>query len=427
MKAISILITLVFCILIDRPIRALENSKEFTLSSIVETAEKNSPLLTAIHSDLESLFYKRKQEGKTQNPSVYIDYGQRSAANEAGAEYALSVEQPIYFPGRKELKQLLVDNESRILEIQRMEAFNSIRLNSIKFAYRFLIATEKKNHIKERLRRLSLVESYIKSRPFVTPQAKTDLFIIEAKILALKKYFNDLELDAARDYESLNLYLRQESIPNLKIPYFTAGIQFNLKELEEKAISGNPSVLAAKGELEKSKTELKLANLEKYSDYSVTGQVGEDKSGVANRFFDFGLKFRLPVWDQYQNKVASAEMNLKAKQERLVYHENLIQKSFKQAYLEYEQSKADLQIYDLKQFNRIERDLNFADQEFKKGRIQLVSYIELESQLHEADHAILNVQLAHLEALLNLLYITNEKEILGVLDNASQTFEYQSK
>ncbi|TGL28179.1 hypothetical protein EHQ52_18040 [Leptospira koniambonensis] len=390
-------------------------------------AEKNSPLLTAINSDLESLFYKRRQEGKTQNPSVYVDYGQRKAADESGAEYAVQIEQPIYFPGRKELKQLLVDNDSKIKEIQQIEAYNSIRLSSIKFAYRYLVAADKKNHVKERLKRLSLIENYIKARPFFTPQAKTDLFIIETKILALRKHFNDLELGAAKDYESLNLYLRQESMPPLKIPYFRGGVKFDRQDLEKKAVSQNPSILAAKGELNKARTELRLANLEKYPDYSITSQIGEDKSGVANRFYDFGLKFRIPVWDQFQNKVASAETNMKSKQDRLIYQENLIQTSFNQSYLEYEQSKVNLKLYDLAQLDRIDRDLNFADMEFKRGRIQLISYLELENQLHETHHAVLDAQISHLESLLNLLYITNEKDILGVMGNASQTFEYQPK
>ncbi|MGJ4789150.1 TolC family protein [Leptospira koniambonensis] len=411
------------------PVKASEDDqkKELNLNSIMAIAEKNSPLLTAINSDLESLFYKRRQEGKTQNPSVYVDYGQRKAADESGAEYAVQIEQPIYFPGRKELKQLLVDNDSKIKEIQQIEAYNSIRLSSIKFAYRYLVAADKKNHVKERLKRLSLIENYIKARPFFTPQAKTDLFIIETKILALRKHFNDLELGAAKDYESLNLYLRQESMPPLKIPYFRGGVKFDRQDLEKKAVSQNPSILAAKGELNKARTELRLANLEKYPDYSITSQIGEDKSGVANRFYDFGLKFRIPVWDQFQNKVASAETNMKSKQDRLIYQENLIQTSFNQSYLEYEQSKVNLKLYDLAQLDRIDRDLNFADMEFKRGRIQLISYLELENQLHETHHAVLDAQISHLESLLNLLYITNEKDILGVMGNASQTFEYQPK
>lgn len=272
-----------------------------------------------------------------------------------------------------------------------------------------------------------MIESYIKARPFVTPQAKTDLFIIETRILALRKHFNDLELGAAKDYESINLYLMAKSVPVLRIPFFEDGVKFDFDDMQKKAVIHNPSILAAQGELERARTELRLANLEKYPDYSVMSQVGEDRSGVANRFYDFGIKFRLPVWDQFQNKVASAETNLKAKQDRLTHQENLIRTSFRQAFLDYEQAKKNLQLYDLKKLDRIDKDLNFADLEFKKGRIQLISYLELENQLHEAHHAILDAQMSHVESLLNLLYITNEKEIVGIFDNAVQTFEYQPK
>ncbi|EMO28382.1 hypothetical protein LEP1GSC170_4905 [Leptospira interrogans serovar Bataviae str. HAI135] len=109
-------------------------------------------MLLSLNADLESLFYQRKQQGKTQNPSLTLDYGRRSAANESGSEYALQFEQPVYFPGRKELHQLLVDNDSKIKEIQLQEASNSIRFNALKFAYRYLVSAGKKITLKNDLK-----------------------------------------------------------------------------------------------------------------------------------------------------------------------------------------------------------------------------------------------------------------------------------
>lgn len=404
-----------------------EANSELDIRTILDLAEKNSPLLLSLNADLESLFYQRKQQGKTQNPFLTLDYGRRSAANESGAEYALQFEQPIYFPGRKELRQLLVDNDSKIKEIQLAEANNSIRFNALKFTYRYLVSVGKRNHVKERLKRLSILESYIRARPFITPQAKTDLFIIQRKILALRKHFNDLELDSHKQYEAMNLYLMLESIPSFRIPFFSEGVKFNFNELQIKALSQNLILMAAKEEIEKAKTELNLANLEKYPDYSIVSQVGEDQSGVSNRFYDFGLKFRVPVWDQFQNKISAAEVNVKSKQGIFHHQENLVKTAFKQAFLDYEQSKANLKLFNLSKLDEIEKDLIYADVEFKKGRILMLSYLELENQLHETHHAILDAQIAHLEALLNLLYITNEKEIIGTFQHAVQTFEYQLK
>ncbi|WP_032851018.1 TolC family protein [Leptospira borgpetersenii] len=408
------------------PIRS-EVRSELDIQTILDLAEKNSPLLLSLNADLESLFYQRKQQGKTQNPFLTLDYGRRSATNESGAEYAFQFEQPVYFPGRKELRQLLVDNDSKIKEIQLAEANNSIRFNALRFTYRYLVSMGKRNHVKERLKRLSILESYIRARPFVTPQAKTDLFIIQRKILALRKHFNDLELDSHKQYEAMNLYLMLESIPSLRIPFFSEGVKFNFNELQIKALSQNLILMAAKEEIEKAKTELNLANLEKYPDYSIISQVGEDRSGVSNRFYDFGLKFRIPVWDQFQNKISAAEVNVKSKQGIFHHQENLVKTAFKQAFLDYEQSKTNLKLFNLSKLDEIEKDLIYADVEFKKGRILMLSYLELENQLHETHHAILDAQIAHLEALLNLLHITNEKEIIGTFQHAVQTFEYQLK
>lgn len=334
------------------PIRS-EVRSELDIQTILDLAEKNSPLLLSLNADLESLFYQRKQQGKTQNPFLTLDYGRRSAANESGAEYAFQFEQPVYFPGRKELRQLLVDNDSKIKEIQLAEANNSIRFNALRFTYRYLVSMGKKNHVKERLKRLLILESYIRARPFVTPQAKTDLFIIQRKILALRKHFNDLELDSHKQYEAMNLYLMLESIPSFRIPFFSEGVKFNFNELQIKALSQNLILMAAKEEIEKAKTELNLANLEKYPDYSIISQVGEDRSGVSNRFYDFGLKFRIPVWDQFQNKISAAEVNVKSKQGIFHHQENLVKTAFKQAFLDYEQSKTNLKLFNLSKLDEI--------------------------------------------------------------------------
>ncbi|MBM9501517.1 TolC family protein [Leptospira sp. 201903071] len=424
----NVVFILSFLIVIAAPFSIDSNSsKELDISSILSLAEKNSPLLISLNADLETLFYQRKQQGKTQNPFVTMDYGQRTAAGGVGSEYAMQFEQPIYFPGRKELRQILVDNDSRIKEIQLAEASNSIRFNALKFAYRYLVSASKKDHVQERLRRLSIIESYIRARPFITPQAKTDLFIIQRKILALRKHFNDLELDANKQYEAMNLYLMLETAPSVRIPFFSEGVKFDFKELQDKAVSRNLTILAARSEIEKAKTELNIANLEKYPDYSIVSQVGEDRSGVANRFYDVGVKFKLPVWDQFQNKVSAAETNVKSKQSLLTHQENLVKTSFRQAFLDYEQAKINLKLFNLSKLDEIERDLNYADVEFRKGRILMMSYLELENQLHETHHAILDAQIAHVEMLLNLLYVSNEKEIIGTFKHAVQTFEYQLK
>lgn len=417
-----------FCLLLTMPVYAdADAAGELELGQIIALAEKNSPLLLSMNSDLESLLYQKKQAGKSQNPSFGFDVGSRKAGNESGSEYSMQFEQPVYYPGRKALKQLLVENDAKIKEIQLLEATSAIRLNAVKFAYRYLIALEKKNHVKERLTRLALVENFINARPFFTPQAKADLFIIKRRILNLKKHFNDLDLGAANDFESLNLYLLLENKKNIRIPLYTEGKTYDFAVLQDKAMNRNQMVLAALGAIQKAKTELKLAQLEKYPDYAVIGQAGEDRSGVANQYFDLGLKFKVPLWDQFQNKVAAGEASLKAQQQKLEYVKNTVRMTFKQAWAGYEQSKTNLRLFNLSELNEIESDMNYADAEFRKGRIQLVSFLDLENQLHETHHAILDAQVAHIEALLNLLYITNEKNILEELNHAGQTFKYQLK
>ena len=64
----------------------------------------------------------------------------------------------------------------------------------------------------------------------------------------------------------------------------------------------------------------------------------------------------------------------------------------------------------------IEQKLNFADNEFSKGRIGLISYLELETQLHETHEAIYDYQMQFVENLTEILFLTNNPDFLGVVN-----------
>jgi hypothetical protein len=83
------------------------------------------------------------------------------------------------------------------------------------------------------------------------------------------------------------------------------------------------------------------------------------------------------------------------------------------AIIDYESAREILKNFSIDSISEMEEKLNFADTEFQKGRLNLISYLELETQLHETHHAIYDTQLEYVDKYTQVLFLTNNSTFTG--------------
>jgi outer membrane protein TolC len=199
----------------------------------------------------------------------------------------------------------------------------------------------------------------------------------------------------------------------IKPSWFKKGITFNKELVANEMLERNPILKKAKISIQKSTAEARLAGLEKYSDLKIQGAIGEDRSGVANKFFDFGVTFNIPVLDRNQNQVKSIESRIASENYLLSHQTRLLISKLNAAIIDYESAREILKNFSIDSISEMEEKLNFADTEFQKGRLNLISYLELETQLHETHHAIYDTQLEYVDKYTQVLFLTNNSTFTG--------------
>ena len=390
-----------------------QTNKEYTLEELTQLAELKADIILAGQASVEEAEFLKRQAGKFKNPSVKLDYGRRRASNEAGPEYAVEISQDFYYPGKRDLRIKIAEENEKSLETNLEEKKLEYKYSVIKLIYSYLIATEKASHIKDRVKRFTLMESFIKKKAFITPQSKSELYIVQNRLLNLHKHLIELERDQLLEWEKLNFFLGMESPVKIKPSWFKKGIQFNKEFIAREMLERNPILKKAKISIQKSTAEARLAGLEKYSDLKIQGAIGEDRSGVANKFFDFGVTFNLPVLDRNQNQVKSIESRIISENYLLSHQTRLLISKLNAAIIDYESVREVLKKFSIASISEMEDKLNFADLEFQKGRLNLINYLELETQLHETHHAVYDTQLEYIDKYTQVLFLTNNPEFTG--------------
>ena len=157
----------------------------------------------------------------------------------------------------------------------------------------------------------------------------------------------ELERDQFLEWEKLNFFLGLDSRVKIKPSWFKKGITFNKELVANEMLERNPILKKAKISIQKSTAEARLAGLEKYSDLKIQGAIGEDRSGVANKFFDLGVTFNIPVLDRNQNQVKSIESRIASENYLLSHQTRLLISKLNAAIIDYESAREILKNFSL--------------------------------------------------------------------------------
>jgi outer membrane protein TolC len=221
-----------------------------------------------------------------------------------------------------------------------------------------------------------------------------------------------LESDSEISWEKLNFFLGLEKKPDIGVKFYKDGIMIEKEDLIKESIEKNYEIKYKENELQSTKIQKMLAEKEKYPDFAVGTVLGQDQSGIKQKFYDLTLTFNIPVLDRNQNAVKSLEFRQKSEELQLTYLVRLIEQRIKSGYITYQSSRKILNKLPLTLLKDLEKKMDFADDEFKRGRIDLVTYLELETQMHETHHVIFDSQMEYVEKYLSLLAMTASDKFL---------------
>lgn len=381
-------------------------SGEYSVSDLIKRALGRSEIIFAQKLLIEEKSFFKKHKAAWMNPSMDLSLGRKNTDGTNGVTFDMSIFQPFYYPGKQKLRSEVVEMAEKMAGLSLIEVKLAIRYEVLRLAYEFIVAREKSNHAQERVERFRLMQRFMRGRPFVSPKKRVERDIVEKKLLIFQKELFKLRSRQDIIWERLNVYLDYPEKIHVKAALFKRGIDISLERFMREAMKNNTSIRFRSLKVKKSIKEKKLSEKEAYPDFGISAYYSRESARERDTFFGAGITFVLPVLNRNQNQIRSLSSRIKSEKLRMDFEKRLVRQRLKARFREYTAARKILQKLPLSLIKRLHSQLAYADREFRRGRLDLLTFLEMESGVFNTHIAIFNAQLDYVKDYITLLSIS---------------------
>lgn len=386
-------------------------AEEYSLDQLVEIAVSRSPQLRAADLDVLSREKEVSQAGVWENPNLDLGSENKSESGGSTKQWKVGLSQTFGVPGKYSLRGDVAESEHKISRLDRRNTELILRHGVLLRAFSFLASEERAKHAEERLSRFTDVQTYIRARTFASPQKRAEATIVTGKLLVLERDLLKLKAEADAHWEDLNLFLGLKSRPKIRTNWFRGTRSFSLEGLQEKLDGANPDLSRQKLIVEKSDLEVRLAEKDAWPAFTVSGSYGDGSGFAPEKTYGLGMSFPIPVFNANRAEIQASQFRRQAESTRLQFERDKAAAQLKKVLLRYETSRSAIQRLSVNRVPEIEKAMSITDQGFRKGQVDLLTYIEADSQHAETLEGIYAAQVEYLSFLSDLLTLVGESKI----------------
>ncbi len=353
-----------------------------------------------------------KKETAWANPQLEMGWGGAKEGAFRGNYREWSLSQSIPLNGQRSAKQKQIELQKNLSLWQGQQLTHEIHGEVIRMIFFHQYNLERAAHIQERIQRLNNLESYLKNKKFASPKDLVEKAQIQNRIKHLKVEIVHIENDLA---QSIGYF---KHLAGLK---HTTSIQTewpSIISLERLFLEGLNNTQSIEKQFS---TEFKMREIEAQASRSLWipdlklyyTQNTQDQAFQDPVIIDaFGLGLSLPVFnwgrsERAQTTAAVTEVLLEQNKNKIVRTSQSLQLRS-----QFYTAQMTLKEFSVEYINKVDRELDRATSNFKKGLVPAASYLDLEDQVHESLHLISRSKLDLIDATLKALQMNNlEKDL----------------
>ncbi len=386
-------------------------AERYNPDQLINIALKNSALIESHKFEVKAGERFSEKVGLWDNPSLEVGIDKKSDADGKTRLTRYGLSQTFYLPGTLSTKKRVADGDTEIsnqnLIFEEQRVVNSV----LKLLYEFKAAKEKLSHAQERVERFKTAESYLKSRIFAAPQKKAEASIVAAKLLVLMKDQFQVQAHKENIWAELNSYLKMDSEPEIDLAWYKNGPQVGLDQLTEQTSEKNPDIKFQNAKLNQSISALDFAKIESWPSVALAASYSRGVGVSPERVYGLGLAVPLPFFNANSAGRAGSEFKVRSENARLTYVREKISKELRTAYLNLSLAKKTLIGLPVEKITELEKSVRETDEGFKRGQIDLLTYLEADNQHFESLSAILDAQLDVAKSISDLQSLTGNNRL----------------
>lgn len=392
-------------------------SGKHTLGELVEWALRHSDLIHSHRARVEDRHYAASQARSWPNPSLDLSAGRRQEFSSSGLLYELVLVQPLPIFGKQGLRGDLLDLEAEMWRLRQAAAEVGIALDVIRLSYEYTVHRRIADLIEARQQRFELFRSYMAGRVFASPQQKAQSRLVEQRLRRLTSDAVQARAALEASFERLKALVAFEPgpYPEIDVPWFAGSRVLDEQQEITRAVTGNPNLAIQRISLRSAAAERTLAAREAWPDLSVMVFYGRGTAVETERNVGAGLSLDLPLWNRNQAGIRSAEHRTLAEERLLAFQEKQLRAEVRKVLAEYEAAREVVAQYPHSLLLELAAQLEETEAEFRKGRVDLLTFLELDGAFAETAAHVFEAQLALSAKIVDLLTLTGERTPLARL------------
>lgn len=363
--------------------------KDYRIDELLSIAEQNSYNIRSAES--LALAQKRfaNQQKYWSNPTV--GFGRLAG------EDTYSITQTVPFYNKLQSKYDIEEAEYRVLETRKNNVSLLVKSEVFSLLYRYQALKKKIDLAQKRLDRLSLVDKYLATLVLSSPTKKAQWYITKDKIRLVERDLIRFKNELYQTWNAANVYLNLSEQPTAITIEWLDNQNYRGKDFfVNAALENNLELKEQKILISKYKSELSFSKVEQMPDLNVSATRQNGSASLSGKNQDssgVGLSVSIPLWNRNQEKIASSESKIKAQQESYEFYRNRLIQTTSNDISEYETALKLAKNFPVGEITKIISRLNEANSDFKKGVLDFITYIELDSQEYQTIDTILDTQI----------------------------------
>ena len=391
----------------------------YTISQVVSMALKENPLLISESARVEEKRWAGSQSKRWLGPSVEVAAGQRKDENNSGPRFEANLSQPLPLAGKQNLRGHLLDLESESWKTQLAASETSITLDVVRVSVEYAIRRRLSNFIDKRQKRFSLVKSYMEGRVFASPQNKVESRIVQNRLKTLLSEALQAQADFRASFEGLRSYAPMESVtyPEINVPWFAGSQNIDSTDWMKKALNNNPDLRLKDLSIKTVEAEKALASRDRLPDTALIASYEQGKATEKETNTGLGVGLQFPYWNGNHAGLKSLEKKKVAEQGLRDLQERQLKSQLSQALIEVKAAQAAVKEYPESLLNDVEGQLRESEEGFRKGQVDLLTFLELDDSSAETYRHILEAQVNYVTKVTELFRLTGDQDILARLES----------
>jgi len=362
------------------------SSATYTLLELVTLAVGHTPLLESQGARAEEKRLSAIQARSWPSLSVNVEGGRKSEGGSSGPRFGASVAQPLPLLGKPGLRGQRLNLDVETWQSRQSASGRLVILNIVELAYEYAVNRRKADYAEERQKRFQLIESYMAGRVFASPQRRTESRIVANRLKTLSAEALQSRAAFKATFEKLRIYLPLEGngYPDIDVPWLSGKRTLVQREWLDKALERNPELHLQQLEMKGAQIERQLATRDGWFEPSLTASYDQAKTVDTEKNVGVGIGLAFPSWNRNRSAIRGAEKKITAEERLLAFQRQEVTADISSRLAEYEASRQVVMAYPENQMADTETQIQEAERGFKRGQVDLLTFLELDSSAADA-------------------------------------------